>query len=127
MMKRIDTINVIPLIDIMLVMLAIVLTTATFISVGKINVDLPDVSAGAETTSEFTVTIVVNAEGSMFFNDRQISETELERTLSGLDTETVIALKVDRRADFGDFTNVVDALNKFELQNIAILVEPSGS
>jgi biopolymer transport protein ExbD len=35
-MKRIDTINVIPFIDIMLVLLVMVLTTATFIKTGLI-------------------------------------------------------------------------------------------
>ena len=39
--KRFDSINVIPFIDIMLVLLVMVLTTATFIRQGIINVDLP--------------------------------------------------------------------------------------
>jgi biopolymer transport protein ExbD len=40
-MKRFDQINMIPFIDIMLVLLAIVLTTASFISQGMIPLDLP--------------------------------------------------------------------------------------
>ena len=40
-MKKFDQINVIPFIDIMLVLLAIVLMTATFIAQGKIDVNLP--------------------------------------------------------------------------------------
>ena len=41
-MKRIDGINVIPFIDIMLVLLAIVLTTATFIVEGRLEIRLPE-------------------------------------------------------------------------------------
>ncbi len=48
-MKRIDTINVIPFIDIMLVLLVMVLTTATFIRTGLIPVDLPDDSPSKKT------------------------------------------------------------------------------
>ena len=40
-MKRFDQINMIPFIDVMLVLLAIVLTTATFVSKGLIDVDIP--------------------------------------------------------------------------------------
>ncbi len=40
-MKRFDQINVIPFIDIMLVLLAIVLTTATFISQGRLDINVP--------------------------------------------------------------------------------------
>ncbi len=40
MQRDIDQINVIPLVDVMLVLLVIVLTTATFISSGQIPVSL---------------------------------------------------------------------------------------
>ena len=40
MQRDIDQINVIPLVDVMLVLLVIVLTTATFISSGQIPVNL---------------------------------------------------------------------------------------
>ncbi len=46
-MKRIDSINVIPFIDIMLVLLVMVLTTATFIKTGLIPVDLPEAKGSA--------------------------------------------------------------------------------
>ena len=40
MEREVDQINVIPLVDIMLVLLVIVLTTATFITTGQIPVNL---------------------------------------------------------------------------------------
>ena len=39
--KPFESINVIPFVDIMLVLLTMVLTTATFISTGRIPVSLP--------------------------------------------------------------------------------------
>ena len=44
-MKKFDEINIIPFIDIMLVLLAIVLITASFISQGKIQVNVPKASS----------------------------------------------------------------------------------
>lgn len=43
-MKKFDEINIIPFIDILLVLLAIVLITASFISQGKIQVNVPKAS-----------------------------------------------------------------------------------
>ncbi|MBL8052305.1 MAG: biopolymer transporter ExbD, partial [Nitrospira sp.] len=43
--RNIDQINVIPLVDVMLVLLVIVLTTATFISTGQIPVNLAKAKA----------------------------------------------------------------------------------
>ncbi len=40
--KEFDYLNVIPLVDVMLVLLTIVLTTATFVVTGRIPVDLVD-------------------------------------------------------------------------------------
>ena len=58
-MKRVDSINVIPFIDIMLVLLVMVLTTATFIRTGLIPVDLPEAkgTAAEHKPSEFKLTI----------------------------------------------------------------------
>lgn len=47
-LSKFDTINVVPFIDIMLVLLVIVLTTASFIQTGLIKLDLPTSTAKAE-------------------------------------------------------------------------------
>ena len=46
MQRDIDQINVIPLVDVMLVLLVVVLTTATFISSGQIPVNLAKAKEG---------------------------------------------------------------------------------
>ncbi|MDH3376968.1 MAG: biopolymer transporter ExbD [Gammaproteobacteria bacterium] len=125
-MKRIDSINVIPLIDIMLVMLAIVLTTATFIKVGQIEIDLPSVSTAGEATNESGISITVDAEGRLFFNDEGTTATALDRELSALSRDTFVALKVDTGAEFGMFTTVVDILNRHGLENLSVLVQPAN-
>ena len=53
-MKKFDQINVIPFIDIMLVLLAILLMTATFIAQGKIDVNLPTSKSPAALHAEDT-------------------------------------------------------------------------
>ena len=125
MMKRVDSINVIPMIDIMLVMLAIVLTTATFIVHDHIQVDLPVAKSSAGSPSQSTSYIVVDRQGSVFLDDQRIGLTELDRALSGFDPEKSAVLRVDREARFGDFTNVVDLLKSHQINSLSILVQPS--
>ena len=67
-MKRMDTINVIPFIDIMLVLLAIVLTTATFIVEGRLNIRLPKAEAQARAESMDRVEIGVGREGELYLD-----------------------------------------------------------
>ncbi|OYV24794.1 MAG: energy transducer TonB, partial [Halothiobacillus sp. 20-54-6] len=64
-MRRFDQINVIPFIDIMLVLLAIVLTTATFIAQGEISVNLPEAKSAQPVSIEPVLMITVNATGAL--------------------------------------------------------------
>lgn len=68
MERNIDQINVIPLVDVMLVLLVIVLTTATFISTGQIPVNL---AKAKEVSDHKDVPIVISltADGNLFLND----------------------------------------------------------
>ena len=40
-LKRVEGINVVPLIDVVLVLLAIVLTISTFVATGQLKIELP--------------------------------------------------------------------------------------
>ena len=66
-MKRFDQINMIPFIDIMLVLLAIVLTTASFISQGLIPVDLPKAEQSEPAKGdEKSLEIAINSQNQLF-------------------------------------------------------------
>lgn len=62
MEREVDQINVIPLVDIMLVLLVIVLTTATFITTGQIPVNLAKASTSAD-RHDRPIVVTVTAEG----------------------------------------------------------------
>ena len=62
-MKRFDQINVIPFIDVMLVLLAIVLTTATFVAQGTIPVNLPVSQSASKFRDQKPVEITIDEQG----------------------------------------------------------------
>jgi biopolymer transport protein ExbD len=120
-MRRIDTINVIPFIDIMLVLLAIVLTTATFIVEGKLDIKLPVAESGSEAPPPEPLEIAIDREGKLFLGSSQLSLDGLGERLQEVDRETPVVLRVDADARFAGFVAVVDLLRSRELERLTIL------
>jgi biopolymer transport protein ExbD len=124
-MKPISTMNVIPFIDIMLVLLAVVLTTATFVAQGRIPVALPGAGSAEPLTTLDTVEITVTADGRLFVAERECSAGELAEQLTGLDARTPLLLRVDEGAEFRHFVLVIDLLKARQLNNVSIVTRRS--
>ncbi|WXG21638.1 TonB system transport protein ExbD [Campylobacter concisus] len=116
-----DGLNIVPFIDIMLVLLAIVLSISTFIAQGKIAVDLPSAkSAQQDKEDEKKVSVVIDKDNKIFIDDAEISEDELKDKLNAVDIKTLIELKSDKNAKFDSFVKVIDILKEKGHENFAI-------
>jgi biopolymer transport protein ExbD len=123
-MKAFDQINVIPFIDIMLVLLTIVLTTASFVSQGLIEVTLPEAETAevATTSAEGkSVEISVDVNQNIYFSEEKVSKDILEEKLKALKKDTAITLRVDESATFKNFVFIVDLLKKYKLDKLSVL------
>lgn len=120
-MKKFDSINVIPFIDIMLVLLAIVLTTATFVSNGQLDIDLPESSSNSAPDNIERVEIAVNRDGVLFVNGVENSLDQAELQLQLLSTETPILLMIDETVEFKQFVSVIDLLKQLSLDKVSVL------
>ncbi len=120
-MKRFDQINMIPFIDIMLVLLAIVLTTASFISQGLIEVDLPKAEkVSAAPDDKEPLEIAINAENKLFFKGEALEFDELALRLETVAPDTFIVLRIDKSAVFQHFVRLIDLLKAKQLNNLSI-------
>ncbi|WP_462108352.1 TonB system transport protein ExbD [Campylobacter concisus] len=116
-----DGLNIVPFIDIMLVLLAIVLSISTFIAQGKIAVDLPSAkSAQQDKEDEKKVSVIIDKDNKFFIDDAEISEDELKDKLNAVDIKTLIELKSDKNAKFDSFVKVIDILKEKGHENFAI-------
>ena len=116
-----DGLNIVPFIDIMLVLLAIVLSISTFIAQGKIAVDLPSASSTEQIKEdEKKVSVVIDKDNKFFIDDAEISENELKDKLNAVDIKTLIELKSDKNAKFDSFVKVIDILKEKGHENFAI-------
>jgi biopolymer transport protein ExbD len=119
-MRRFDQINVIPFIDIMLVLLAIVLTTATFIAQGQIKINLPEAKSAAPADDQPAVVITLDATGAIFIDDQATTLDTLDARLDKLEKDQAIVFRVDKKTAFGQFVAVIDALKSRGLDHLTI-------
>ena len=116
-----DGLNIVPFIDIMLVLLAIVLSISTFIAQGKIAVDLPSANSTEQIKEdEKKVSVVIDKDNKFFIDDAEISEDELKDKLNAIDAKTLVQLKSDKNAKFESFVKVIDILKEKGHENFAI-------
>jgi biopolymer transport protein ExbD len=94
--KKFDSINVVPFIDIMLVLLVIVLTTATFVAKGMIPIDLSDAKSSTKLTKNDPLTISITKNKELFFNKTKISKEALVENLLKYKPSTPIKINCDK-------------------------------
>ena len=126
-MRRFESINVIPFIDIMLVLLAIVLTTATFVVSNKLNIDVPQSSSEETVSSDDVVEIAIDKQSIIYFNEQKIEPAMLKKRLSQLKKETLINLRVDGSVDFNHFVKVLDIFKQLALEKFSVITQQDTS
>lgn len=120
--KEFDYINVIPLVDVMLVLLTIVLTTSTFIASGMISVSLPKASAESKEILK-NQTISIDREGTVYLNSSPVTLEGLREKVLHLDRETPMVIRADRDIRLQVFVDVLDIINNLGFRKVAIQTE----
>jgi biopolymer transport protein ExbD len=121
MQRDIDQINVIPLVDVMLVLLVIVLTTATFISSGQIPVNLAKAKEVGD-RKEAPIVITLTADGALFLNDRAVPEGGLQGALTAEHRESSVVVRADKVTLLERFVSVVDEVRGLGFQQVSLEV-----
>jgi biopolymer transport protein ExbD len=120
--KEIDYINVIPFVDIMLVLLTIVLTTSTFIAAGSIPVNLPKASQNREETLKVR-TIEIDRQGSIYLNASPVSLQGLRDILSPLNRSTPFLIRADKDIALQSFVDVLDVVKNMGFRQVSLQTE----
>ena len=124
MERELNQINVIPLVDVMLVLLVIVLTTATFITTGQIPVDLPKAKEAGD-RREVPLVITLTADGRLYMNEQPVSDDGLKTLLSPHPKESPVVVRADRVTMLERFVEVVDAVRGLGFRQVSLEVARS--
>ena len=121
--SKFESINVVPFIDIMLVLFVIVLTTASFIQTGVIKVDLPTGSTKVKEKPKKELAISIKSNGDVFFGKIKIDHDKVEEELLKHNKKTPIQLYSDKNAKFESFVFILDLLKKHEYEDLGIVTK----
>ena len=129
--KLASEINVVPYIDVMLVLLIIFMVTAPLLTQG-VEVQLPDTTAESLPTPEEPVTLTIDAKGRYFLDigtatDKPLSDDELVRRVRAVmknKPETMILIKGDTRVDYGRVAYGMGLLQEAGASKLGFASEP---
>lgn len=111
-LPRRDGLNIVPFIDIMLVLLAIVLSVATFISQGHIKIKVPESESAENIKDEKKLSIMLDKDSKIYIDDIELSIDEAKKRIEAVESNTLIELVSDKEAKFQAFIDILDILKE---------------
>jgi biopolymer transport protein TolR len=124
--RYLSEINVVPLVDVVLVLLIIFMVTAPLLYRG-IDIDLPKSSTNTIRPDE-RVVISVEKNGSIFVDKESVSLEQLEPRLHSVkarNPDVTIYLRADQGVTYGVVIAVMDAVKQVGIDKLGMVTEPS--
>ena len=126
--ETLSQINVTPLVDVMLVLLVIFMVTAPILQQG-INVNLPQVRAGALGGEEVQLVVSVNATGDVYLNDTRMTSPQLGDKLRAVlreQPDRQVFLRADAAVPYGQVMEVMAAIREAGVQRLGMVTAPKS-
>jgi biopolymer transport protein TolR len=123
--RPLSDINVTPLVDVMLVLLVIFIITAPLMA-SSIKLNLPRTDAGQSGDTPKFVSLVVDAAGKVYLNDKPVTQEELATGLAdaaAASRETEVQLRADQTVPYGKVVELMGMANKAGLSRIGFVTE----
>ncbi len=118
-------INVTPMVDVVLVLLIIMMVSATYIVSQSLKVQLPKTASSDETVAK-TYVVTVTKEGNYLYNDKAITRDGLQKELRSAVAATKdvnLVITADEDAHHGKVVGVIDLAKVEGITKFAINVE----
>jgi biopolymer transport protein ExbD len=123
--RRRPELNLVPLIDVLVMLIFFAFVTMQFKSAATLNITLPKVETAGKNEFKGTVTIGIDKDGQVSFNGKNVTDDDLLVLLEQVkqvDRDIPVLIKADETTQLKKLTFVMDAcrktgLNKFSLQS----------
>jgi biopolymer transport protein TolR len=123
--SSISQINVVPLVDVMLVLLVIFMVTAPILQQG-VSVQLPQAKAGALSGEEDQLVVTIDKKGVVYLNDNAIPIDQLGPKLEAvvrLKPDKQVFLRADRSVPYGEVVRVMAAVKSAGVLGLGMITE----
>jgi len=123
-------INLIPLIDVILVLIIFFVVTTTFDARSVLKLELPKATGEPATDSSKALSVLVNADGRYFVDDREVLRDDVESLkatlaeVAGDDRERKVLLRADARTPHQAVVTAYDALGQLGFRRVMIATAP---
>ena len=125
-------INMVPLIDVMLVLLIIFMVTAPLLT-HAVKVDLPKVASAASEPRPEAIELSIDRDGQVFWNGQSVEATDLEERLSEAAANIAssagntpeLRLRADRQTPYEKVAQVMSAASRHGLTRLGFVTDPS--
>jgi biopolymer transport protein TolR len=120
-------INVVPLVDVVLVLLVIFMVTAPLLYRG-LDIDLPRTATNTIAPEE-RVVLTVTKQREVFLDKEKVS---LDRLLGALDRlkerspQVTLYLRADRQVPYGEVVQVMDTVKQAGIERLGMVTEPAA-
>lgn len=115
-------INMVPFIDVMLVLLIIFMITAPLMS-HAVKVNLPQASSEVLTSPKKPIDIAMTANGEVLVNDKGVSMAELPKVLATFSKDTEVHLRADKSTPYEALAQVLSASADAGLAKVGFVTE----
>jgi biopolymer transport protein ExbD len=123
-----NEINMTPLVDVMLVLLIVFMVTIPVIR-HAVKIDLPHASSQKEDTKPAQVTVVIDADGNVVWNDQKVDEAALSAKIAEAaqaSPQPELHLDADRKVPYEKVAQVMSAAQAGGLTKIGFVTQPKA-
>lgn len=124
-------INLVPLIDVILVLIIFFVVTTTFDARSMLKLELPQATGEPATSDTRALVVLVNADGRYFVQDREVLRTDIDALRSviaevaGDDRERPVLLRADARTPHQAVVTALDAVGQLGFTHVSIATAPT--
>jgi biopolymer transport protein ExbD len=124
--QPIAEINVVPLVDIILVVLIIFMVTAPLVLKPTIDVDLPQASSGETKEAPKSIEVVINKAGDLYLEGSPVSLDQLKSTVTleaEKNSESSVVLTADKDVTLNGLTTIIDAIKGSGIKKVGFSIQ----
>ncbi|MFQ2299902.1 ExbD/TolR family protein [Aeromonas dhakensis] len=125
--QPLSEINMIPMIDVMLVLLIVFMITAPLLT-NAVKLELPEASSQLNQPDKQDINLAIDGAGKIYWNDQEVDEAALlarmESAGQAEGEQPEIQLRIDRKVEYGIIARVMAQASQHGLHKIAFVSQP---
>ena len=124
---QMSEINMVPLIDVMLVLLIVFMITAPLLT-HSVKIDLPPASSQPNNEKPDTMTIAIDEAGALYWNDKPIAREALDERLAetaAAEPQPALNLRADRGTRYEALAEIMAAARAAGVEKLGFITVPA--